>query len=181
MNLEPWTIASELGSAPAGAGTGVARLLEAAVLAALDAARAPLPAIPVGGHLSVGDRWRAEIRMGGERHAEEAGLDRGHHLLFRLAEFAAKALGAPALPAPAIRAFEDLATRSPAALLTYLAGLGAAGTERKRHWQRAFELDPAMVAPRAGLAEELLNPASAAGHSGPPPRPSAGGEAGCPR
>lgn len=149
LQAEAWPV-------PASTGAGVARILQAAVQAALDAANAPQPAVSIGGQIWISDRWQAELLVGDERHGEEAEFERGHHLLFRLAEFGAKALGATSLPAPAMHAFEDLATRSPGAMVAYLAGLGTAGAERRQHWQRAFELDPGMVAPRAGLAEEVL-------------------------
>jgi tetratricopeptide (TPR) repeat protein len=140
---------------PPGVEAGIRRLLEAAVSTAgageLPSARA---------QLWLGERWRAELTLGDARHAEEAEVTRGHHLLARLAEHLARQ-GGGAMPEPALGTFADLEATSPAALLHYLAGLGADGDERRRLWQRAFELDPAMPAARAGLAQLLL----AAGHA----------------
>ncbi|HVA62330.1 MAG TPA: hypothetical protein VNF74_01295 [Terriglobales bacterium] len=152
---------------PEGAGAGVARLL-AAMLARAGVVAEPLvgagPSAPaarvprearVRGQWWIGDRWQAEIEVNGERRAEEASFELGHHLLYRLTAFAAERLGG-AIPEAAMRAFEDMETRSPGALLAYLAGWGAEGEERKRRWGRAFELDPRMVAPRLGLAAMVL-------------------------
>ncbi len=135
---------------PAGVGIGMSRLLETAL------GQIPGSELPaLSGRLWIGDRWQVEVTLGDQRHAEEAEFARGHHLLARLAEYVAKLSGG-ALPESALGAFADLETAAPGALLHYLAGLGAEGSERRRLWQRAFELDPAMPAARAGLAQMLL-------------------------
>ncbi|MGH9474791.1 MAG: tetratricopeptide repeat protein [Terriglobales bacterium] len=149
----PWPV-------PAGAGAGLTLLLREA----LQRAGGDVAQGEAGGQLWVSDRWQAEIVAGGARCAEEAPFERGHHLLARMAEAAARAAGGE-LPRPVLSSFEDLATRSPLALLHYLAGRAAQGAERMRQWRRAFELDPALAAVRAGLAGELLqasNPQAAA-------------------
>ncbi|TAN20908.1 MAG: hypothetical protein EPN33_14070 [Acidobacteria bacterium] len=125
---------------PEGAGAGLARL----ITEALERTGLTAPA-SLGGQLWISDRWQAEIAVNGERKAEEAPFALAHHLLARLAEFAAHQLGAE-LSQPVLRSFEDLATPSPAALLHFLAG----------NLRRAFELDPSMVAIRTALARELL-------------------------
>ncbi len=142
---------------PEGAGAGVARLL-AAMLARAGVAGEGR----VRGQWWISDRWQAEIEVNGERRAEEAEFERGHHLLCRLTEFAAARLGGT-VPEATMRAFEDLETRSPGALLAYLAGWGREGEERKRGWRRAFELDPQMVAARLGLAAMVLAEGGEAG------------------
>lgn len=136
---------------PAEAGAGLAALLDST----LRQARIAIPAEGLRGHLWIADRWQAEILVAGERRAEEASFALGHHLLFRLAEFAAVRLGG-ALPEAVARGFEDLRTTSPAALLAYVAGLGGAGARRAALWRRAFELDPNLTAARTALARDAL-------------------------
>lgn len=116
-----------------------------------------------GGALWAGDGWRAELNLGSTRKEFDAPFDLGHHLLARLAEAAAASFGGN-LSDSALRSFDDWATPSPGALLAALAGLGAGEGPSRQHWQRAFELDPSMVAPRLALAQTALatgNPASA--------------------
>lgn len=134
---------------PAGAGAGLALVLAEAVERAGGGEGA------AGGQLWIGDRWQAELIVGGGREAEEAPFERGHHLLARLTERAARA-GGGELPRPVLASFDDLATPAPLALLHYLAGRATAGVERRRLWRRAFELDPGLRAVRSGLAAELL-------------------------
>ncbi len=145
----------EMPPLPPGVGAGVARLLATAIQ---PAGAGITPALR--GQLWIGDRWRAEVTLGDERHAEEAELGRGHHLLARLAEYVARQSGGT-VPEGALGVFADLETASPGALLHYLGGLGAEGEERRRLWQRAFEIDPAMPAARAGLAWTLLEAGNA--------------------
>lgn len=121
-------------------GAGVARILQAALeQSGVDTGTA------VTGRMRIGDGWHAELLIGDVRHEDAAEFGLGHHLLFRLAEFAAKALGGT-LSEAAGRAFADLATHSPGALLAYLGG----------RFQRAFELDPHLVAARVALARAVL-------------------------
>ncbi|MGH9412687.1 MAG: tetratricopeptide repeat protein [Terriglobales bacterium] len=152
-------VSEQAASVPEGAGAGLTSVLsEALERAALTAATG------LSGQLWISDRWQAEILINGERKAEEAPFNLGHHLLARLAEFAASQSGGT-LSDPVLRTFEDLATPSPAALLHYLAGRAAGGDARMRFWRRGFELDPALAALRTALARELLttgNPGSAA-------------------
>lgn len=133
---------------PAEAGAGLGRLL-ATVLPA-SAAAAPMRL-----HIWLSDRWQAEIEAGGERTSEEAAFAHGHHMLYRLAEVAARHLGA-SLPALAAGRFEDLRTESPAAMVFLWAGWGAEGRTRAERWRRGFEFDPTCVALRTGLAQELI-------------------------
>ncbi|MGH9394381.1 MAG: hypothetical protein ACRD1E_09455, partial [Terriglobales bacterium] len=157
MNSGRWKVDSggdwPLAAQAAGAG------LELVVAAALERSGLSVGEARLGGALWADPRgWRAELNAGGERQALEAEFERGHHLLARLAEAAAQALGGT-LNESALRGFEDLATPSPGALLAYLAGLGSEPPERQRQWTRAFELDPALAAARLGLAQlALLQP-----------------------
>lgn len=129
---------------PPEAGAGLAQLLETLVPAA--AARI---------QLWLSDRWQAEIESAGERKSDEADFAQGHHLLYRLAEFAARRANAE-LPATAAGQFEDMRTASPAALLFLLAGWGADDALRTQRWRRGFELDPQCVALRTALARQLV-------------------------
>lgn len=149
------------------AGAGLAQL----VRLALERASGPEVEARIEGKVQIGDGWRGEIvvsRAGGERsrHVVETDFDEAHHFQFRLAEFAAHQSGRT-LPEPAIRAFEDLRTPSPLAMLAYWEGLGSTGATRRQRWMRAFELDPHFVAARLSLAQILLDsgsePAAAAG------------------
>ncbi len=135
---------------PPGTGAGVARVLATALERAGLAA-----ASTIAGQLWISDRWQAEIIISDQRRAEEAPFALGHHLLARLAEFAARACGGE-LGTPVLTSFEDLATAAPAALLHYLAGYAQGGAERQQLWRRGFELDPKLVALRTGVAAELL-------------------------
>lgn len=132
---------------PAEAGAGLSRLL-ATVL--------PPPSAHARLRLQIwlSDRWQAEIEVGAERKAEEAAFAQGHHLLYRVAEFAARQMGAE-LPGVAAGRFEDMRTDSPAAMAFLWAGWGTEGRTRIERWRRGFELDPTCVALRTGLAQEL--------------------------
>ncbi len=123
-------------------GAGIAQWVEA-MLARAGAAEAVEATIT--GHIWISDRWQAEITVNGKRHSEEAAFDQGHHCLYRLVQFAASELKLD-LPDPLTRAFDDWQTHSPGALLAYFAG----------DYRRAFELDPAMPAPRIALARQQL-------------------------
>ena len=80
----------------------------------------------------------------------------GHHLLYLLLEAAAKACGREA-PAPLTRSFEDLRSRSFAALLWYIASFTPDNSDPQRAQVRALELDFFLAAARAAVALELLS------------------------
>jgi len=125
----------------AGAAAGLGRLIAAALERSGVAA-----ATPLGGAVWTSeDGWHAEIVDQGERKPLQAPFELGHHLLARLAEATAAAQGGK-LAEAALRGFGDWATPSPGALLAALAG----------DWQRAFEMDPHMTAPRLRLAQRAL-------------------------
>ena len=92
---EPWP------GLEASTGAGVARLLEAMLArAGVDLAAGEAR---VEGRIWISDRWQAEIQVAGERRSEEAPFDQGHHLLYRLTEFAARQLGGE-MPEPVTHA-----------------------------------------------------------------------------
>lgn len=80
----------------------------------------------------------------------------GHHLLYLLLEAAAKALGRE-VPAPVTRGFEDLRSRSFAALVWFMASFTPDNSDPQRAQVRALELDFFLVAARSAVALELLS------------------------
>lgn len=81
----------------------------------------------------------------------------GHHLLYLLLEAAAKAFGRE-VPAPLTRGFEDLRSRSFAALVWFIASFTPdKNSDPQRAQVRALELDFFLVAARAAVASELLS------------------------
>lgn len=165
LHIEPfavWLLADggEMAADPA-CGTGLARLLRQW----LERCRLPagtLEGIEARGQVWLTDAWQAEMSVNGERRVEAAERDRGQHLMCRLLEGVARPAGLEALPRPVLAALEDYATTVPAALLACWQAAGSEGEAQRRAWRRAFELDPAMTAPRAALAGQALDAGQAA-------------------
>lgn len=106
--------------------------------------------------LWLGPEWIAEVRIGAAEPIRHQGVaSDAHHLLFRLLESAARALGHE-VPASLVHGFDDLRTDSAPALLAYLGAEGEQGGVRRRALIRAFELDRNLVAARLALAEDQV-------------------------
>ncbi|MGH9480101.1 MAG: tetratricopeptide repeat protein [Terriglobales bacterium] len=167
VHIEPFEVVLPGGGAE-GCGRGLARLLTSL----LDRCRLPASAeAGVRGRVSATEGWHAEISTvvgagPGSRRAFEAEFPLGHHLLCRMLEFTAATAGREEVPSPVLAVLEDYATAAPAALVACWQALGSEGEAARRAWQRAFELDPAMTAPRVALARQALQAGQAASAAG---------------
>ncbi|MGH9534186.1 MAG: tetratricopeptide repeat protein [Terriglobales bacterium] len=99
------------------------------------------------------------VRRPGKRTqtiSREAPSEEGHHLLYLLLEAAAQACERE-VPAPLTRSFEDLRSRSFAALVWFIASFTPDNSDPQRAQVRALELDFFLAAARAAVALELLS------------------------